>query len=687
MNKEAEALLPKLLQADHDYYVRVKPILSDNEYDRMAERFCALEPNHPYSRKVGAKVPVDARKVTHRIVAGSQDKLKSPDEIKNWVKDNIRPTDGYLQEWKLDGMTLVLQYTDGCLTEAATRGDGEVGESVLFNAVNIPSIPKRLPVPFTGDVRGELLLSKTKYTEFFQPLGHKTCRNSVAVVRDQKGTNLARHLDLIVFEYEPLDPLDGRWVYPTEQMRIEFMRNLGFRPVESIFCQDAVGIQNAFKTYFVTNRDEFDYEADGTVVKMNSVQAQKTLGMSSDNCPKGQKAIKFANDTAESTIIGVELTIGSTGAIIPTLKYNPVDIQGVTCKSVLANNFPYLMELGGVCIGDKVVIERAGGVIPHIKEVFPRYDHQTKERIGELIVAPSTCPFCDEPLVVDGASTKCINESCEGRGIQVVKQWITKRNILFIGDVLLQALYDNGTVTQPQDLYKLTYSTLERVRVGNGVLGTANAHRIIGEINKSRNCDLNDLMGSVCIKFLGRRECEIIMEKTGIDTIDGWFSLTATYLLSVGGYKDKKAYTIVKGIQRARPMIEALLEAIKINEKELPPTVDFHPLFNQLKEAPMPGFGNGDPRSQVKGEMVLMGDTLLFTGKIERCDDKGERFTRKRMQDLAAKQGARIEEDFRPSVTMLVTAEMDSTSGKMKKAKAAGIKIVSEADFFKMLGM
>lgn len=363
----AETLLGRLLEADFEYYTKGKSLWSDNEYDRMREEFKALDPSHPYHQTVGARIPADAKKVTHRLVAGSQEKIKTEDELMSWAEKNTQP--GFVMQWKLDGSTLVLQYTDGCLVEAATRGDGIIGESVLWNVLLMPSVPKRLPIPFTGDVRGEVILSKAKHESIFKPLGYSNPRNSVAVIRDQKGTDLAQHLDFIAFD---MVALDGEKC-TTELACVATLTTLGFTPVYTLSIKSAQDLWSAFQK-FEEKLPAFEYEADGVVARYDVVAAQAALGLSSDNRPKGQRSIKFANNEAETTVVGVEFTIGSTGRINPVIALNPVECGGVIISSVTGNNFQFIQEnLGGICIGDKVVIERCGGVIPGIVRVIPRY--------------------------------------------------------------------------------------------------------------------------------------------------------------------------------------------------------------------------------------------------------------------------------------------------------------------------
>jgi DNA ligase (NAD+) len=642
----SKRLLNELLNADALYYSTGKSPLSDAEYDSKRDEFRALEPQHPYLKTVGAKLAANAKPVKHRLISGSQEKLKSPEEIQAWAVKGGKL--GYKEQWKLDGYTLVLTYLEGILTEAASRGDGEVGESVLWNAVLLSSVPKRLSRAFTGDVRGECVLSKTKFAKFFAPLGYSNPRNAVAVIRDQKGTGMAEHLDFIAFDINVEPQMD----FKTETERTLFMQALGFTTVDGWLAETPQQIQSIWAN-LAEQRSKYDYEVDGVVVRYESIAEQQQAGTTSDFRPKGQKCIKFANDEAETTCIGYEITMGSTGALIPTLKFNTVELGGAKVSSVLGCNFPLLKERG-IHVGDKVILSRRGGVIPYVESVSaPGADRKAIE-------APKECPYCGSKTFEEGAYVKCSNEDCEGRGFRQLLSWVRKREIKQLGETLLQELYDNHSIKFPQDLYTLTYPVLSQVQLSGRTVGTG-AKTVLAEIEKSKQCPLTDLMGSVSIKLLGRREAELIMGKTGIKSLGEWFSLTESQLLSVEGYQDTKANAIVAGIKKARPVILALVEA----------GVEW---FVEAPKTTVPGG-------------ALSGQVLVFTGAIQKCDATGARFTRKRMQELAKNAGADLSDEVRDGVTMLVTAEVDSTSSKMKKAKQLGVKIVHENDFFSGLGL
>lgn len=654
--------LKELLEADHQYYINGKSSLSDAEYDYKKQQFKKENPDHPYCKTVGAPPPAGTVKVKHVIAAGSQDKLSGSEDIMAWA--NKFPGELFCVGYKGDGITLVLTYVDGMLVEAATRGDGVEGESVLANALLMDSVKKQLREPLSIIVRGETMLSKENFKKYFAPYGYSNERNSVACIRDQKGTGLAKHLTFVAFDIFNIDgsPVTtSAGTATTENDNLDAIRHLGFTPIFTCTDVSADDIQNVHAD-MEAKKDEYEFITDGTVVRCLSLAIQASLGMTSDMCPRGQRCIKWVADTAETTVTGYVLSLGSTGAIIPTYKLNTVHIGGVEVSSVLMNNFGYVAKYGAG-IGDKVLISRRGGVIPHLEKVVAKGENRVP------VLPPDECPVCGgktklvkSEVEEDVAVLYCTNDECEGKGVQRVKAWIKKTDILFVGDKLLQELYDNHNIKTPHDLYSLTEQYLAKVVVGNGVYGE-NASRTMAEIEKSKSLPLHVFMGSLCVRFLGRDEAKNIMKKLNISTLEEFLSIKPEDLLSVSGYKDKKAYAITEGLQNVREEIEALLAAgVKISEEK-------------AEEVPLVTSGS------------LSGSSFCFTGAINRVDADGKRFTREKMQSLAVANGGTITDKVKAGTTYLVQADPNSTSNKTEAAKKVGTKIIGEDEFFSMVGV
>jgi DNA ligase (NAD+) len=334
---------------------------------------------------------------------------------------------------------------------------------------------------------------------------------------------------------------------------------------------------------------------------------------------------------------------------VPTGKFEPVSIGGVTVSSVLLNNFDYIQGLD-LAIGDTVLVERAGDVIPHVVRVVK------KAIFRNFIVPPVDCPFCGFKLVKIGVHVVCKNDACDGRNLGLVESWLRKRNIKFIGDSILAMLYEKGIVRKVSDLYYLKEGDLVNLPLGNGIVGER-AKGIIAEIEKSRECPLNEFVGSLGVKFLGRRLAEIMIGK-GIDTLEKFQNIDIESLSKMEGFSTTKATGIVEGLVTVKETIRALLEAgVKITEE-------------QKKEIVM---GKLNSRS------------YCFTGGINKVDPNGIRYTRAMMWELTQNNGGIVHENIKPDTTFLVQVDPDSQSSKTKKALKMGVGILSEEDFFKSL--
>jgi DNA ligase (NAD+) len=289
-------------------------------------------------------------------------------------------------------------------------------------------------------------------------------------------------------------------------------------------------------------------------------------------------------------------------------------------------------------------LERSGDVIPHVSEVVDR-----SKRTGSSV--PKTCPACGGEVKKDGANVFCHNEECEGKAFRVVKSWVTKRNIKYLGSELLLELYQNHDVKLPQDLYRLTEEYLSNVKRGVGRVGSA-SKLIMSEINKSLTCPLSEFFGSLCIKFLGRRQCEIMIE-AGINTFDKFMDLTVEQLSQVPGFSSDgvKAGTVVAGIKAAKPTVDALVEAgVVVRE---PAAVG----------APVSG-------------LAMSGKVVCFTGVRPKPLEQAQ----------FLELGGVVKDSMSKAVTHLVVKDPNTASNKAEKARSLGITLVAYTEWVKWLG-
>ena len=322
---DIKKLVKELEAASDQYYNKGASPLTDAEFDTIVEELRKLKPDHPFLTRVGA--PAFGKIVKHTIPVGSQEKLKTREEFNNWADQilalHAQSGDAkekpFVIQYKLDGITVVLSLEDGTLKTAVTRGDGFEGEDITENVIKMGGVKVKLPNPLTGVVRGEILLRKDLFEKEFKAKGYKNPRNTAAgLSRDQKGNELIQFLAPVFFDIFP-EGVDLK----TEEQADKLLRYFFPQAVWTKSCTK----EEVWAEYerIEKERPNLPHEIDGVIVRANSREVQKQLGMSSDMRPKGQRCIKFEAMRAVTTLLSVELTVGHTGAIIPTGKLEPVE--------------------------------------------------------------------------------------------------------------------------------------------------------------------------------------------------------------------------------------------------------------------------------------------------------------------------------------------------------------------------
>jgi DNA ligase (NAD+) len=519
--KKIEAQLRKASEA---YYNTGEALMTDTQFDQLKNELATLDPNNPFLKEIGAPVAKHLEKVKHKIPMGSlsnctRDGDKANPSFAEWHNKLGQPP--VCVSHKLDGSSVELIYEKGKLVQAITRGDGEYGEDITRNARNFKGVPQKLPTEFTGSVRGEALLLLKDFEEHFQ--GQANPRNAAnGTVRRSDGSK-TEHITFIAFN------CDGE--HETYDQRLRWLEEAQFTAVWHLIIDEGTypgtdkPITNTDKVLEIqaqqaNTRDSLPYEIDGLVIRVNNEEKFKSLGIR-DNRPKGGIAFKFQAMEAITKLVGVKLSLGHTGAVIPTADLAPCQIGGVTVTSALLNNYEEIERLD-VAVGDQVYVIRTGDVIPKITGVAVKAEDRKE------ITPPAECWYCGSPIVKDGVMHFCKNEDCKGKLYRLLKSWVDKRGILHIGDELLTILYESYGVKEPADLYRLTEDELAVIPRGAGVVGS-NAKRIMAEIEKSKECPLGEFVGSLGIKFLGRRQAEIMTDQ-GVDTLKKFVTISAEEL-------------------------------------------------------------------------------------------------------------------------------------------------------------
>jgi DNA ligase (NAD+) len=365
-----------------------------------------------------------------------------------------------------------------------------------------------------------------------------------------------------------------------------------------------------------------------------------------DGRPKGAIAWKFGSEKTVATIIGVVWQIGLSGRYTPVVLINPVSLCGVTVSRATLHNVDIFKEFD-LAIGDDILITRSGDVIPFIIE-------KVHDNGGEKLEIPTNCSVCGEELKFDGKFLNCVNDTCPATDMGLLIKWIRSLDLKNIGKSTVEALYSAELLKTTDDLYRLK---VEDIEVLDG-FGESSANKIINELNGNKEVELNKFIAGLNIPNFGSSMAKILME-SGYDTLDKVLAITAEELVNIKGIAEKTAKSFISGREKRKNLIRKLLE-VGITIKEI------------KKGYPVVG-----------GK--LEGKSFLFTGKIESLDENGDRYTRKKLQSLVESNGGVNAKSVSGTLDYLVTADVNSNSSKMKKARAANVNIITDGEFLAML--
>lgn len=658
-------------KADSAYYrPGLESFIPDSVYDDAKNRLKSEAPDDERNTRVGVPYsPEELRtKVKHSIPMGSLD--NTDDGIlgyDKWIGDMAKAifsssmdTDKIeiLASLKIDGGSIRARYEKGKLVVVATRGNGEVGENITANGINFQNLPLELPEPITCDVRGEAILYvedfrklvEAEYGKPFNEIPVKETSNPRNVGNGILGRDNGKDSSLVRFLTFNIVTEDRD--YSSEREKFEHMRQLGFQPVPHKLCKGIDEVRSFYDSS-ASGRDNLPFEIDGVVVVVNDIDYQNSFvtdDIKTRLRPKYARAIKFPHRAAVTTLESVDLSVGHTGAIIPTAVLEEVRIGGVNVEHALLNNWDEINRLG-IGVGDEVEVILAGDIIPKVIRCVK------KASKGNTVPEPTHCPSCGKETTrelrgKEGAVTYCSDPAnCPSALLAKVDHWIggSKKGvgILGVGDTILKALWEQGIVKDPSDLYLLTADMLKDIELdGGGRIGESRAKMIVGNIQDKRELPLHTFLGSLGIELLGRRRVQILQKSAGgqLDTLDDWLDTERMKTIKIEGLGDTIRQAIISGIETNRDLIKRFLDK---------------------------GVVVGEPKqeqgqSEVPSALPFDGLNFCLTGTRE-CQDDIERL------------GGTLKSGVSKKLDFLVQKDPTSSSNKTIKAEEYGVRIISIA--------
>jgi DNA ligase (NAD+) len=675
---DLEELISVIRFHEWQYYVQDNPLISDFEYDRIfkllekaeKEKPDWITPDSP-TQRVSSDLADVFKSVEHLSPMLSLENSYNADDLNEFderVKKLCAYKSGddlsYFAEPKFDGGSIALIYENDFLSRAATRGDGARGEEITSNARTIRSVPLKAAFSKYGihkvELRGEAVMSKSMFEKINQNretdglallANPRNAATGVLRVKDASETS-SRGLDVFIFQVAYAENSNGKSVMNTQKSHAEWMKvldALGFKVAlhERKVC-DNIDDVLSYINQWTLKRDEFKYEIDGVVVKVNELAQQEKCGYTSHH-PRWAVAHKFQAKQATSRLIHVEFQVGKIGSITPVAKIEPVQLAGVTVSSISLHNEDFINSRD-IRYNDQVLVERAGDVIPYIVKSFP----ELRTGNEKPIKFPTDCPVCNTPLIreEDESAWRCPNFMCEAQIVQRLIHHVSKdaMDIDGLGKSLIERFYELGWLKNMADIYRLDYDAIATL---DG-MGEKSAEKLRRSVEKAKLNPLHRLLHGLCIHHLGKKISKLIAEHI-------------SYL------PDLKNWTLenYKGIKDVGPVVGQNIIDFFEDSKNVR-------MLQEMEELGVNMTQTAEDRPRETGENApLAGKTILFTGTLKELD-------RKHAQDLAEKAGARNLSAVSSNLNILVVGE--EAGSKLSKAKALGtVEIWTEQEFIQHL--
>lgn len=634
------------------YHVEDRQEISDEALDSLKHELFQLEEKFPDlktadspTQRVGGKPREQFTKVKHRTRMHSMEDVFTFEELQAWLKriEKVadKPVNGFYAMTKVDGLAVSLTYEDGMLVRAATRGDGSVGEEITQNVKTIESVPLKMRKPFPGtvDVRGEIYITKKDFEALNKQLekaGEKTYANprnlSAGSIRQlDPAIAAARPLRFVAWQLDDIGQA-------TQTESVKRLKELGFPVVDGSTQKDLTGVKKAFEK-MANTREKYKYWIDGLVVRVDDLAQYRSLGIVGKT-PRGLVAWKFPPEESTTTVEEVHWCVGRTGKLTPVATVAPAFIAGTTVTHVTLHNADEIDRLD-VCIGDTVVLTKAGDIIPKITKVLTDLRDGNEIRIK----IPSKCPVCGSSVERrnGGVDVLCTNRSCFSMERERILHAANAFNIMGLGEKTVERFISEGLLTSPPDLFRLNSTEIAQLEG----FGEVSAQKLVDEIKEKKTIDLPAFIVALSIPHVGEQTAFSLAQYFG--TLDTLMNASHNDLMEIKDIGDTVARAIVNFSRN--PVTRKIVD-------------DYREAGVVIKEV------------QRKAVAPFVGKTFVFTGAMDTL-------SRDEAKELVRARGGKVSGSVSKKTNYVVVGA--DPGSKAKKAADLGVDILSEDEFKRMI--
>lgn len=641
-------LIKIINEADYNYHTLDKPTITDQEYDSYLRELYNIEEAHPElvrsdspSQRAGGQILDEFKKITHTIPMLSLSNVFNEEEIKVFderiKKEGIDPK--YVAELKIDGLSVSLNYRNGKLFSAATRGDGVVGEDITNNVKTIKTVPLTINKPIDIEVRGEIYISKKRFEEINADRAKKglelfqNCRNLAAGSIRQLDSSIAASRKLDCWIYHLPNPED--YGIKTHYEALEFMKELGFKVNPNNKLVNSIDELLEYIEDKTEKRESLPYDIDGIVIKLNNLAEQRIMGFTA-KYPRWATAYKFPAQQVLTKLEDIIFTVGRTGQITPNAVLSPVLVQGSTIRRATLHNEDYVKEKD-LKIGDIVSIRKAGDVIPEVVESIKERRDGTEKEFKMI----ENCPICGSKLVKKEGQVDyyCMNENCDKRNIESLIHFVDRHamNITGLGERIIEDFYNMGFIRNITDIYHLKKHAEDLIELEG--FGNKSVNNLLGAIEESKNNSLEKLIFALGIEQVGEKTARVLARK--FETMDTFMNASIDVLTNIQDIGAIIAQSIVDYFAKE----------------------DNQRLIQELKDLGLNMVYTGE-KIEAKDEFV--DKTFVITGTLTN-------YTRDEVKRMIENFGGKVSDSVSKKTSVVIVG--DAPGSKYDKAQKLGITI------------